>query len=81
MFETQILEDELKVVSELNLILLAEKQVLEAWLAKDSQAKDGERPIDFLSLYIYHVQVNSELIITLSCRVQEATHGTWHCSR
>jgi hypothetical protein len=50
MTETQILEDELKQVSELNSILLAEKQELEAKLAKESQAKDDEHPIDFLSL-------------------------------
>jgi hypothetical protein len=55
MIETQILEDQLKDVSELNSILLAEKQELEAKLAKESQAKEGEHPIDFLFLYIYHV--------------------------
>jgi hypothetical protein len=37
-------------VSELNSILLAEKQELVAKLATESQAKDGEHPIDFLSL-------------------------------
>jgi 7,8-dihydro-6-hydroxymethylpterin-pyrophosphokinase len=35
MTETHILEDELKEVSELNLILLAEKQELETKLAKE----------------------------------------------
>jgi hypothetical protein len=50
MMETQILEDELKEVSELNSILLVEKQELETKLAKESQAKDGEHPINFLSL-------------------------------
>jgi hypothetical protein len=50
MTETQILEDELKEVSELNLVLLAEKQEHEAKLATENQAKDGEHPIDFLSL-------------------------------
>jgi hypothetical protein len=49
MTETQILEDELKEVSELNSIL-AEKQELEAKLTKESWAKDGEHPIDFLYL-------------------------------
>jgi hypothetical protein len=48
--ETQILKDELKEVSELNSILLAEKQELEAKLAKESQVKDGEHPINLLSL-------------------------------
>jgi chemotaxis receptor (MCP) glutamine deamidase CheD len=55
MTETQILEDELKEVSELNSILLAEKQELEIKLAKESQAKYGEHPIDFLYLYLNHV--------------------------
>jgi hypothetical protein len=35
MTETHILEDELKEVSELNVILLAEKQELETKLAKE----------------------------------------------
>jgi hypothetical protein len=47
MTETQILKDELKEVSELNSILLAERQELETKLAKESQAKDGEHHIDF----------------------------------
>jgi hypothetical protein len=50
--ETRILEDELVEVSELNLILLAEKQELETKLAKESQAKDGEHPIDFFIFVI-----------------------------
>jgi hypothetical protein len=50
MMETHILEDELKEVSELNSILLVEKQELEAKLTKESQAKDGKHPIKFLSL-------------------------------
>jgi hypothetical protein len=50
MIETQILEDELKKESKLNSILLVEKLELEAKLAKESKAKDGEHPIDFLSL-------------------------------
>jgi hypothetical protein len=41
MTETQILEDELKELSELNSVLLAKKQELEVKLAKESQAKDG----------------------------------------
>jgi hypothetical protein len=45
--ETQILEDELKEVSELNSLLLAEKQELEAKLASESQAKDGEYSSNF----------------------------------
>jgi uncharacterized small protein (DUF1192 family) len=41
MMKTQILEDELKEVGELNSVLLAKKQELEAMLAEESQAKDG----------------------------------------
>jgi hypothetical protein len=41
MAEMQILEDELKEVSELNSILLTEKQELEAKMARESQVKDG----------------------------------------
>jgi hypothetical protein len=41
MIEMQILEEELKEVSKLNSILLAEKQELEAKLVIESQAKDG----------------------------------------
>jgi hypothetical protein len=48
--EMQILEDELKELSEINSILLAKKQELEAKLAIESQAKDDEHPINFLSL-------------------------------
>jgi hypothetical protein len=50
MIEMPILEDELKEESKLNSILLVEKLELEAKLAKESKAKDGEHPIDFLSL-------------------------------
>jgi hypothetical protein len=41
MTKTQILEDELKEVNELNSVLLGKKQELEAKLAEESQAKDG----------------------------------------
>jgi hypothetical protein len=41
MTKTQILEDELKEVGELNSVLLNEKQELKAKLAKESQGKDG----------------------------------------
>jgi hypothetical protein len=50
--KTQILKNELKEVNELNLILLAEKQELETKLAKESQAKDDEHPIDFFIFVI-----------------------------
>jgi hypothetical protein len=41
MMETQLFEDELKEVSQLNSILLAQKLELETRLAEESQAKDG----------------------------------------
>jgi hypothetical protein len=37
-------------MSELNSLLFAEKQDLEAELGKESQAKVGENPIDFFFL-------------------------------
>jgi hypothetical protein len=44
MAETQSFEDELKEVSELNSVLLAQNQELEDQLAKESQVKDGKPP-------------------------------------
>jgi hypothetical protein len=41
MGETQLFEDELKEVNESNLILLADKQKLEAQLVEEIRAKDG----------------------------------------
>jgi hypothetical protein len=41
MTKTQILEDELKEVGELNSVLLNEKQELKAKLAKERRGKDG----------------------------------------
>jgi hypothetical protein len=52
MTETQILEDELNEVSELNSILFARKPELEAKLAEENLAKDGENPIDLLTFVI-----------------------------
>jgi hypothetical protein len=52
MTETHILQDELKEVSELYSILLPEKQELKTKLAKESQAKDGEHPINFFIFVI-----------------------------
>jgi hypothetical protein len=48
MTETQILEDKVKEVGELNSVLLAQKQELEAELAKESQAKEGNHFTDSL---------------------------------
>jgi hypothetical protein len=50
MTETQILEDELKEVSEINSVLLAQKQELEAELTKESQAKDSKHSTNSLFL-------------------------------
>jgi hypothetical protein len=52
MIETQILEHELKELGELNLVLLKEKQELEAKLAEESQAKDGNHFPDSFSFVI-----------------------------
>jgi hypothetical protein len=46
MTETQVLEDEQKEVSKPNLVLLAQRQELEAKLAEGSQAKDGNHSIN-----------------------------------
>jgi hypothetical protein len=50
MTETQVLEDELKEVGELNSILLAQKQELEAELDKESHANIGKYSTDSLFL-------------------------------
>jgi hypothetical protein len=55
MTENQILEDELKEVGKLNSVLLAEKQEIEAKLAEESQAKDGNHFTDSLFSYLDHV--------------------------
>jgi hypothetical protein len=46
MMETQVLEDELKEVSKLNLVLLAQRQELEAKLVEESHAKDGNHSLN-----------------------------------
>jgi hypothetical protein len=48
--KTQLFEDELKEVSQLNSILLAQKQELETRLAEESQAKDGKHLTNSLLL-------------------------------
>jgi hypothetical protein len=50
MMEFQLFKDELKEVSQLNSILLAQKQELETRLAEESQAKDGKHLTDSLLL-------------------------------
>jgi hypothetical protein len=69
MTETEVLEDELKEVSELNSVLLAQKQKLEAKLAKESHAKDGNHSANSLFSELGHVWVNSELTIALFCSI------------
>jgi hypothetical protein len=66
MMETQLFEDELKKVSQLNIVLLVKKLKHEAKLAEVTQAKDGK---------------HSELILILSGNIQGATNGSWHCPR
>jgi hypothetical protein len=46
MTETQIFEDELKEVGELNSVLLNEKEGLKTKLAEESRAKDGNHFLD-----------------------------------
>jgi uncharacterized small protein (DUF1192 family) len=48
--ETQIFEDELKEVSELNSIIFAQKQELEAKLTEERQAKNGKHSTNLLFL-------------------------------
>jgi hypothetical protein len=43
----QFFKDELKEVSQLNIVLLAHNQKLKAQLAEESQAKTCKRSIDF----------------------------------
>jgi hypothetical protein len=46
MMKTQLFEDDLKEVSQLHSILLAQKQELDTRLAEESQAKDGKHFIN-----------------------------------
>jgi hypothetical protein len=55
MTETQILENDLKEVNELNSVVLAQKQELEAKLAKESQQKDGNHSTNSLLSQLDHV--------------------------
>jgi hypothetical protein len=48
MTKTQILEDEMKEVAELNIVLLNEKQELEAKLAGETRSEDGNHFPDSL---------------------------------
>jgi hypothetical protein len=48
MTKTQILEDEMKEVAELNIVLLNKKQELEAKLAEETRSEDGNHFPDSL---------------------------------
>jgi hypothetical protein len=50
MTETQLFEDELQEVSQLNSVLLAQKLELEAKLVEERQAKDGKHSTNSLLL-------------------------------
>jgi hypothetical protein len=50
MTETHLFEDELNEVSQLNLVILAQKLELEAKLVKGNQAKNGKNSTDSLFL-------------------------------
>jgi hypothetical protein len=49
MQETQTFEDELKAMTELNLILLVRNEELETKLANEIQSKEGNFPLSFIS--------------------------------
>jgi hypothetical protein len=55
MTKTQVPEDELNEVSKFNSVLLAEKQELQAKLAEENQAKDGNHPTNYLFSKLDHV--------------------------
>jgi hypothetical protein len=53
--ETQLFEDELKEVSQLNSVLPAQKHEIEARLVEERQAKDGKHFTDSLLSQLDHV--------------------------
>jgi hypothetical protein len=71
MRKTQLFEDELKEVSQLNSILLAQKLELETRLAEESQAKDGKHSANSLLSRLGQVQV----------RLQTDPCPIWQCTR
>jgi hypothetical protein len=76
MIETKILEDEQTEVSELNSVIFAQKQELEAKLAEESQQKMVSTPLISLFLQLDHARVNSKLNVALSYGVQGTSHGS-----
>jgi hypothetical protein len=63
--ETQLFEDELKEVSQLNIVLLARNQELEARLAEERQAKTGQYFSDFSFYNVVILEQSSELTVAL----------------
>jgi hypothetical protein len=65
LIETQLFEDELKKVSQLNVVLVAHNKELEARLAEESQAKTGKY-LSNLSLYhMVMLEQSSKLTVAL----------------
>jgi hypothetical protein len=79
--ETQLFKDELKEVNELNSLLLARNQELEAQLAKESQAKMGKCFTDLLFYDKTKFKQSSELITTSIYSSHGAAHDPWHSSQ
>jgi hypothetical protein len=79
--ETQLFEDELKEVSQLNTVLLAHNQELEAQLAEESQAKTSKCLSDFLFWNKTMFEQSPELIISAFYSIHGAAHGPWRSSR
>jgi hypothetical protein len=73
--ENQLFKDELKEVSQLNTVLLAHNQELEARLAEESQAKTGKCLSNFLFWNKTMFERNPELIITSLYSIHVAAHG------
>jgi hypothetical protein len=76
MQETQTFEDELKTTINLNSVLLARNEELEAKLAEESQSKEGNLLLAFY--FENHTRVYFGLILTLSCRIQGLARGSRH---
>jgi hypothetical protein len=69
--KTQLFEDELKKVSQLNTVLLARNQELEARLTEESHSKTGKHSTDFLLCYMTILEQSSELITTFFVALME----------
>jgi hypothetical protein len=69
MAEAHLFEDELKEANELNSILFVDKQSLEAKIAEETQAKNGNLLLVLLYLWFDHVRADSELNSPLPCSI------------